>query len=387
MQTTENTFRLKVERDVAGKTLDFKDIESLTKWKDDELAQFDWLTKVQKAPANQVRSHVQRYFKSLADIIQNINANLNRGMPIEGHITAAGDWFSNTYKNGNLILSGSSEAKFVNKLRDDDPLKAAVALGHFINVPALFSNGIESPKMLEGSYEYFQYLNGLNAQTMAAEKDALVKLKEEWDEHLVEFTQKEATLAATFEATKTNFDSFFNSKKEEFSQFVKANGEDLAELKKTYDQYMSLKAPVDYWIKKRTHHKELAKLFKNWALGVGVAGGLALAGSIFLLFTHESSSVPYWKIALVILVGTLFFWAMRILIKLMLSNIHLESDAHEREIMSLTYLSLLRENSGLEDSDKKLILATLFRPSSSGLIGDDGIPPGVYDLITKVISK
>jgi hypothetical protein len=126
---------------------------------------------------------------------------------------------------------------------------------------------------------------------------------------------------------------------------------------------------------------------RNWSLIVGVSGGLLLAGAIFALFLNGVSPESYWKVGLVLLGATLFFWSMRILVKLLFSNIHLEADAHEREVMTMTYLSLLRDQSGLEESDKKLVLATLFRPGSSGLGNDDGIPPGVYDVLTRLASR
>lgn len=118
---------------------------------------------------------------------------------------------------------------------------------------------------------------------------------------------------------------------------------------------------------------------------VGLFGGGSLTALTMKLFDEESP--PIWQVVLLIALATLFFWSMRILIKLLFSHLHLERDAHERVVMTKTYLSLLRDESGLAEEDKKLILATLFRPASSGLMNDDGIPPGIYDLFTKLLSK
>src|SRR5690606_13345675 len=112
-----------------------------------------------------------------------------------------------------------------------------------------------------------------------------------------------------------------------------------------YDQFMALKAPVDYWGKKKDQHKGRVGLLKNWALGVGIFGAVGLLISIHHVFSDNA--ITYWKIGVFVLLATLYFWALRILIKLLLSNIHLEGDADERVVMAQTYLALLRDQSGL----------------------------------------
>lgn len=168
-------------------------------------------------------------------------------------------------------------------------------------------------------------------------------------------------------------------------EHLKKHTDDLEELKKTYDQYMALKAPVEYWKNKRQKHKENFNLFKWWSIGIGIVGAILFA--VFVPHFFSDDKISYWKVAIFVFLGTLFFWVMRVIVKLMLSNIHLEGDAHEREVMCQTYLALLRDKTGLEENDKKLILTTLFRPSSSGIMGEDGIAPGLYDVMTKIASR
>ena len=78
-------------------------------------------------------------------------------------------------------------------------------------------------------------------------------------------------------------------------------------------------------------------------------------------------------------------WIGRILIKLFLSNLHLEIDALERVTMVETYLSLLQEKAGFSEGDKKLILAALFRPANTGLLKGDLSSPHWLGLLDTFI--
>jgi len=77
---------------------------------------------------------------------------------------------------------------------------------------------------------------------------------------------------------------------------------------------------------------------------------------------------------------------MRILARMLLSNLHLREDALERVTMVNTYLSLSEGKQGLKDDDRKLILEMLFRPSTTGIVQDDATPPSLLTYISKASS-
>lgn len=76
-------------------------------------------------------------------------------------------------------------------------------------------------------------------------------------------------------------------------------------------------------------------------------------------------------------------WIIRLLVKVFLSNLHLLSDAKERETIIMTYLALEREEQVLKKEDKELILPSIFRTSSHGIIKDDSSPNPVMNILTK----
>jgi len=85
-------------------------------------------------------------------------------------------------------------------------------------------------------------------------------------------------------------------------------------------------------------------------------------------------------------ISTFGIWVTRLSAKIFISNLHLRTDADERVTMIQTYLALLREGSGPMDEERQLILQTLFRPSSTGFIKDDG-PSSFHELVTNVLNK
>ena len=84
---------------------------------------------------------------------------------------------------------------------------------------------------------------------------------------------------------------------------------------------------------------------------------------------------------------TLIIWFIRLVVKVFLSNLHLLSDANERETMILTYLAFEREENTLKDTDRDLILPSIFRVSANGFIKDDSSPNSPINIITKKFTE
>jgi hypothetical protein len=93
--------------------------------------------------------------------------------------------------------------------------------------------------------------------------------------------------------------------------------------------------------------------------------------------------VPLWHLAIVAVLLTIYFWVTRILARILVSQIHLHSDASERVVMAMTYLALLRDNKGPKDEDRQLILQTLFRPSATGMVKEEALPPGFFEWLVR----
>ena len=149
-----------------------------------------------------------------------------------------------------------------------------------------------------------------------------------------------------------------------------------------------MRAPVEYWSDKAISHNAKSRSLLKW-----VFGGMFVLAAIFALLTERVFSTLYngrpdsWKIAAPILVGVVAVWAVRLIVRMYLSQSHLATDAEERVTMVKTYLSLLEGGKMPDSEDRKLVLTPLFRPATDGIVKEDGIPHPALDLLTKLGGK
>jgi hypothetical protein len=169
--------------------------------------------------------------------------------------------------------------------------------------------------------------------------------------------------------------------------------------KATFNKFMKLKAPADHWADKKRSHIWLsvacaAVLFIYVGLvGVSVLNHFAevfaayeLSIIISPLVQQQAINPPLWKLLHTALVTLIFLWGIRIIVRLLLSQIHLATDAHERSMLITTYLAMTHEGKDFTPESEEVMLATIFRPSASGLVKDDGMPFFV-DAVSKSISS
>lgn len=153
----------------------------------------------------------------------------------------------------------------------------------------------------------------------------------------------------------------------------------LRSIKKTYEEELNLHAARRYWgIKRKIHNKQSKLYFKFF----GSTVFLIFIAVLYILIEMNPfplqtingeliQKINFTNIGLLIFISSIGLWISRILLKIILSNLHLQEEAREKETMILTYLALIKEGAGLENKDRKIILDAIFRPSSNGIIKDD----------------
>ena len=155
---------------------------------------------------------------------------------------------------------------------------------------------------------------------------------------------------------------------------------------------MQLAGPMSYWKGKSRVHEGRITGLRNWAIGVGIAGVVVmlLSAQALLPWHHPADTIPWRPIGLFLIVSTFSLWLLRLVIKLLLSNIHLAVDAQERVVMINTFMALIRRPesaAGLRKEDIAIVLAPIFRPSTTGVIKDDGGPTSLGEFLTRLPSK
>jgi len=161
--------------------------------------------------------------------------------------------------------------------------------------------------------------------------------------------------------------------------------------KRAIEEESRLYTSKNYWSEKKQKHKKLAIILSMiFVLIVGLlitltSHNLQRLDKIYINdinITSEvkdiksrtlSNTTKYLVMRIVesLLILSLLIWIARIVLKIIFSNLHLKEEAYEKETMIVTYLALIKEGGGLSEADRGLILESIFKPSTNGLIKDE----------------
>lgn len=294
--------------------------------------------------------------------------------------------------------SSTPLAKSTEKLRLEDPLAAAGYL--YVFVPATQGYPFEARDVsswrgfIQGLTKRFD-INESGIAEVDAQRQALDQLRASHEQLLGEKKNAIELLHGNFARLVGDINTSKNTHQTEFAellatargmheQSLNKHKDEMDALRRAYNEAMTLRAPVEYWQTKATTHGDKANhwmslTFKSMG-GLGMILGL-LAAWVFL--TLHDDKPDAWKVAVLVLVGVLGVWAVRLIVRMYLSHQHLAIDAEERVTMIKTYLALLEGDKMPSDDDRKLVLAPLFRPATDGIVKDEGLPHPLLELFTR----
>ncbi|MCB2017182.1 MAG: hypothetical protein KDF54_06685 [Hydrogenophaga sp.] len=298
--------------------------------------------------------------------------------------------------------SSTNLAKATELLRQEDPLAAAAYL--YVFVPATQGYPFDARDasswrgFVQGLMQRYD-LAGVGTFELEAQRGALEQLREKYEQVLGkkknsiellqgDFARLVGDINTSKNAQETEFSQILTTAKEQHDDSIKEHKEEMEALRRAFNEAMTLRAPVDYWQTKASSHGEKANAWMKWTFGSMVALGLLLgllAAWVFLTLHDEKPDA--WKIAVLVLVGVLGVWAVRLIVRMYLSHQHLATDAEERVTMIKTYLALLEGDRMPSDDDRKLVLTPLFRPATDGIVKDEGLPHPLLELFTRSQGK
>jgi hypothetical protein len=200
-----------------------------------------------------------------------------------------------------------------------------------------------------------------------------------------EYAALAESVRATADSQVQAFDADQKKRDEDFETLVNEHRQAMENLRKTFREEIALRAPADYWEAKRKNHLRM-----SWVTGLlsFLAIGGAATGLVWLIHdlvsgTPTGAQPDAWRIAMAVLVGVFALWGARLVVRMFLSHLHLQTDAAERVVMVKTYLSLLEGDRLANKEDRQLILTALFRPAADGIVKDEGIPPSMLEILTR----
>lgn len=200
-----------------------------------------------------------------------------------------------------------------------------------------------------------------------------------------DYTALAESIHATAGEQKTLFDAAQANREGDFDKLVSDHKQEMENLRKTFREEIALRAPATYWDDKRKEHERLSKVTGGLSFG-GIAGAAGVLSWLIhdLLRTATPNATPEaWRVAMLVLIGLFAVWGVRLVVRMFLSHLHLATDAAERVVMARTYLSLLEGDRLASKEDRQLILQALFRPTSDGIVKDEGIPPSMLEVLTR----
>ncbi len=182
-----------------------------------------------------------------------------------------------------------------------------------------------------------------------------------------------------------SFDNAQEKRNTTFAELIETHSNELETLRKTFREELALRSPAEYWKDKHNKHVK-----NSWIAGIFSFIGIGCSG-LFLYWlignllsnTTSNTTLESWRVALIALIGLFAIWAVRLVVRMFLSNLHLASDADERVVMVKTYLSLIEGDRLSSNEDRQLILKALFRPASDGIVKDEGIPPSFLEFLSR----
>jgi len=362
----------------------FKDIDDFYSWLQKEKSNYNWVghESVRTPNTTNVWQVINKRFTPVASLAEQVIANKSTDQ-YEQLLNKLQKMILDVYGNDNLLISENSKIKFVNEVYENDKAFAAEILAFYL----LDNYQVINRTSLKAAYETLQFEQG-NKDNVKHEREALTDLKNEWNDERI--SQADAFQQNVLDAVqlKEDAEKLISDQKEAHDELIKNTNKQLSDLENTYNQKLALKAPITYWKRRARIHADSARDSGLAAFFVAVVLGWCVVYFGYdLIVTLEGTQPKLWQLTSLGIAIGLVVWVIRIFVRVYLSNYHMMMDTRERVTMLNTYLALLKEGEGLKESDRNIILQIVFRPTHFGLIKDEGTPPGMLDLLSKLVSK
>jgi len=288
----------------------------------------------------------------------------------------------------------------------------------------------EKPEYYQGAYEYFTgttqhaankvYLTGYIlayefdskdfssiAERKEAEKKSISSTRADFQnklgeaerqmiEYLANANQRFVDYSKMMDELKLQkervFNDWFSNTTKDVDDFSSSSSQKIKDFEDLYKEKLKLEAPAKYWSDRAI---KLRKEGNNWLKGlvacIVVAIGVLIwvlseisSGAIENVFRNSGTAIK-WSVVLITLVSFLAF-AIRIFSKLTFSSFHLVRDAEEREQLTYVYLALQKEK-GIDQTERHLIMQSLFSRADSGLLKDEASPTMPGNIADKIVSR
>lgn len=400
---------IEVELGKDGGTKQFSSFKEVVEWAQTESDYWRWLLSPDSDVTLETRQLCNPVAEPFRRAFQQIQQHATEAIKLQDTKNAVADnalancaakvkeTFKEYYDRKGILFSGTERAKFVTRLKEDNGfVMAAAACGYFIKIPLPHTSIWVLKGVLEASYREHGFVD-----QRADHATALEELRRQWSQDIESSraltTEAETKLSglavqgqSQLDKQAENYKHHFEHVEGELKAKIAAVDREWDDKKKALGEDMKLRASVDYWTTKARWHFAVLLAIAGLAVGLGyyLLPKVIIELEKFLTIPSGLKDPEKWhphysQIAVVIALGAVGVWFARVILRLFFSNVHLHSDAMERVTMVKTYLALVSEGKAPQDDDRKLMLQSLFRPASTGLLKEDAVPWPGLDKVTK----
>lgn len=309
------------------------------------------------------------------------------------------------FTHDKLLTALDPEAASVNELSATDKQAAAIALAAVMGKAPLQDQGFLADWTNRIGTAYgLTILAGLNPSLTHGIKSSLESLKTDFQKSVsdvrffLEQIRSEAgkqtqTIDEAAKAQLVELAQQHDEKSDEQQRQFSDLKNELEGTTRAYEVRMELEGPVRYWRTKSSLHRRRANIALTSLLAYSVASSVGL----YCLFNEAAAHLPekseqlpiaalFKAAAFSIFFATIVLWIGRIILRIFLSERHLSTDADERRTMIMTFLALIKKR-GVEEKDRQLVLAAIFRPGSDGIVGEEGPPDSLLAALANNLVK
>ena len=343
-----------------GGKVKFYSVEDIESWINHEVQFWQWLQKCTTfdSQTTTIWSQQAAPWKKITDALARLGSASDTDK--SSHISVINEALSTSFRGQRTLHSSSPKAKYLARYNLDpsnqkDIIIAAYALGYFIHAPFQINlnRPINLPQILVGLQEAILYDKGVKGVD-ASERASLDELRQEYQNLNQVFSDQVKAHREAIENATAGFEASRTDGRKMIDDLLKQSKSTLEDITKTYDEKLALQSSVSYWNRKADKHRNLSMCFS-----LAFAASLLSSGYWFYKFIYPfldkvpaGEVPPHWIIALMLVFAVVSIWIARIIVRVLLSHIHLQRDASERTTMLLTYLALLRDNEHLARIDQ-----------------------------------
>ena len=331
-----------------------------------------------------------------AFIINQVEDIFNSNRPEEYNFKNLSDDFKSfietTFQNYGLIDYASIEGKWLIKQLSNNPSIVPSAANYFLSKKTNANGNAQRDGELAAYLFDKGYAPDFESEKQKYEEfyDVIVQERDDLFEEIQRLKSEQESLLKDSDEQKSwwaeTFDKQLEDAKKRFNEEAERHETKMKESEEFYEKKLAVKNAVVYWTEKAKEHKT-----NSWIFGL-ISGGLMIGmlitiicfGNYFLgldltkgtgakLLT-KTGALQLWVYGFFIISVTMVIWIIRLLVKVFLSNLHQLSDANERATMIQTYLAFEREEKTFTEKDKELVLPSIFRTSTHGIIKEDSAP-------------